>query len=186
MEAHEAPYLLRSFCWCVTRPLLSRTLSTGCKMVTHLQHCPASAVCVKHGMHRQAATYHLYRQAGYAVIFLNRKHSIQPFTKGLPSGEILECLPVLDSSNESSDGQDGSHIVQQAIARATEARQQGTLLRLSFETVFEYLSVRAPPTCCSAPAGSVFNVWYVSTSSVVQGLSSPRSLLCSYRLQHAA
>ena len=31
-------------------------------------------------------------QAGYAVIFLNRKHSIQPFTKGLPSGQILDCL----------------------------------------------------------------------------------------------
>ncbi len=28
----------------------------------------------------------------YAVIFLNRKHSIQPFTKGLPSGQILDCL----------------------------------------------------------------------------------------------
>lgn len=31
-------------------------------------------------------------QEGYAVIFLNRKHSIQPFTKGLPSGHIMECL----------------------------------------------------------------------------------------------
>ena len=83
-------------------------------------------------------------QAGYAVIFLNRKHSIQPFTKGLPSGEILECLPAIDSRQGSSH--DGSHIVQQAIARATEARRQGTLLRLSFETVFEYLSVRQD--CC--------------------------------------
>lgn len=89
----------------------------------------------------QITDEHSCLQAGYAVIFLNRKHSIQPFTKGLPSGEILECLPVLDSSSEQSDGQDGSHIVQQAIARATEARRQGTLLRLSFETVFDYLSV---------------------------------------------
>ena len=36
-------------------------------------------------------------QAGYAVIFLNRRHSIQPFTKGLPSGEIMDTLTdVLD------------------------------------------------------------------------------------------
>jgi len=31
-------------------------------------------------------------QAGYAVIFLHRRHSIQPFTKGLPSGQILDFL----------------------------------------------------------------------------------------------
>lgn len=31
-------------------------------------------------------------QAGYAVVFLNRRHSIQPFTKGLPSGQILDFL----------------------------------------------------------------------------------------------
>ena len=32
------------------------------------------------------------RQAGYAVIFLTRRGTIQPFTEGLPSGELLECL----------------------------------------------------------------------------------------------
>jgi hypothetical protein len=31
-------------------------------------------------------------QAGYAVIFLNRRHSIQPFTKGLPSSQVLDFL----------------------------------------------------------------------------------------------
>ena len=31
-------------------------------------------------------------QAGYAVIFLHRRHSIQPFTKGLPSGQILDFM----------------------------------------------------------------------------------------------
>ena len=91
-------------------------------------------------------------QEGYAVIFLNRKHSIQPFTKGVPSGEILECLPdVLDSSDsaascngfsELSDGpHDGRHMVHQAIRLAAAARQQGTLLWLPFETLFEYLAV---------------------------------------------
>ena len=38
------------------------------------------------------ADAHLVGQAGYAVIFLNRRHSIQPFTKGLPSGQILDFL----------------------------------------------------------------------------------------------
>ena len=44
----------------------------------------------------------LLLQAGYAVIFLNRKHSIQPFTKGLPSGHIMETLTQVLDTPESS------------------------------------------------------------------------------------
>ena len=70
----------------------------------------------------------------------------------MPSGEILECLPdVLDSDSAAScngfelaDGppHDGRHMAHQAIRLAAAARQQGTLLRLPFETLFEYLAVR--------------------------------------------
>lgn len=111
-------------------------------------------------------------QAGYAVVFLNRRHSIQPFTKGLPSGEIMDTLmEVLDCNG----GQamrvraDASAIVRDAVARAKQVCMQvsifwrpppgqwhrvahnadgrlqvaaeGTLLRVSFESLFEYLKV---------------------------------------------
>ena len=62
-------------------------------------------------------------QAGYAVIFLNRRHSIQPFTKGLPSGEIMDTLTeVLDcnAGQSMSVKDDASDIVRQAVARAKE------------------------------------------------------------------
>ena len=97
-----------------------------------------------------------HTQAGYAVIFLNRKHSIQPFTKGLPSGEIMECLtevlepPSPSPSPEKKRGKgghepaskpDGRAIVRQLVSHAAEVHKRGVLLRISFETLFEYLKV---------------------------------------------
>ncbi|KAK9813822.1 hypothetical protein WJX73_000218 [Symbiochloris irregularis] len=61
---------------------------------------------------RGALSTEYFLQEGYAVIFLNRKHSIQPFTKGLPSGHIMDCLTqVLDSPEvgTSSPLQNGHH-----------------------------------------------------------------------------
>ena len=45
-------------------------------------------------------------QAGYAVIFLTRVGSIQPFTQGLPEGELLDVLLQMFSEE---DGQ-GVHL----------------------------------------------------------------------------
>ena len=62
-------------------------------------------------------------QAGYAVIFLNRRHSIQPFTKGLPSGEIMDTLTeVLDLNGGSAVRvkDDAAAIVHQAVAKAKQ------------------------------------------------------------------
>lgn len=65
-------------------------------------------------------------QAGYAVIFLNRRHSIQPFTKGLPSGEIMDTLTdVLDCNGGSTlrVNHDASNIVRQAVAKAKQVQE---------------------------------------------------------------
>lgn len=64
-------------------------------------------------------------QAGYAVIFLNRRHSIQPFTKGLPSGEIMDTLTnVLDCNGGHSlkVKDNASDIVRQAVAKAKQVQ----------------------------------------------------------------
>lgn len=127
-------------------------------------------------------------QAGYAVIFLNRRHSIQPFTKGLPSGQILDFLTnvlepdagALAASQHaptrsswrmhfvrlcsqviacrllrSSDmlrcagphhgvhvADSASDLVASCVERAREAAESRVLLRVPFETLFQYLQVR--------------------------------------------
>ena len=50
-----------------------------------------------------------YVQAGYAVIFLHRRHSIQPFTKGLPSGQILDFMTSVLEPDE-GEGAPGCHL----------------------------------------------------------------------------
>lgn len=86
-------------------------------------------------------------QAGYAVIFLYRKGSIQPFTKGLPSAQLLDILTdVLTEESATSNG--GVHepdeartILQTAVRKAKECNEHGTLLRIPYITLFEYLQV---------------------------------------------
>ena len=139
---------------------------------------------------RGALSAEEFLDAGYAVVFLTRKHSIQPFTKGLPSGEIVDCLTqilradpgasgglgvVVDGGGEPEDGGGpcssgaaaaaageekkesavsttcetpraiaassgrSAALVAAALSKARAAAVAGTLLRISFETLFEYL-----------------------------------------------
>lgn len=88
------------------------------------------------------------------MIFLYRKGSIQPFTKGLPSAQLLDILTdVLNDDSASSNGvheQDEARtILQTAVRKAKECNKQGTLLRIPYITLFEYLQV-----CAVASNGS--------------------------------
>lgn len=114
---------------------------------------------------------------------MTRKHSIQPFTKGLPSGEIVDCLTQILRADPGAStglgviggggGGDGfggggkeeeaeaaatstttcetpraitassgrsAALVAAALRKARAAAVAGTLLRISFETLFEYLT----------------------------------------------
>ena len=53
---------------------------------------------------RGALSAEEFLDAGYAVVFLTRRHSIQPFTKGLPSGEIVDCLTQILRADPEAQG----------------------------------------------------------------------------------
>lgn len=101
-------------------------------------------------------------QAGYAVIFLTRTGSIQPFTQDLPLTEtvpLLQSLINIDShaSTASSHQQQQEHQhtssssyslqeptagrVAGILRRVEEVQQSQLLLTIPFETIFEYLQV---------------------------------------------
>lgn len=99
-------------------------------------------------------------QAGYAVIFLARKFSIQPFTPDLPSQDVLDLLQhVLSSTSQDSDrlpassraadsdgaapSESSSTALSQTEAVLRDVRrvqEAGTLLKIPFTTLFEYLA----------------------------------------------
>lgn len=83
-------------------------------------------------------------QAGYAVIFLTRTGSIQPFTQDLP---LTETVPLLQSLLTLQ--QPGSYTLQEPAAgrvagilqKVEEVQQSQLLLTVPFTTIFEYLQV---------------------------------------------
>ena len=98
---------------------------------------------------RGALSTEEFLDAGYLVVFLNRKQSIQPFTSSLPEhhGNTLKLLQQVICLNTSGDidGQPSSisldaravASVSRTLSRAQETKDR--LLSIEFETIFEYL-----------------------------------------------
>jgi hypothetical protein len=91
-------------------------------------------------------------QAGYAVVFLTRTGSIQPFTQDLPLTETVPLLQsLLTSQGSCTDaGSQRSYSLQEPAAgrvagvlqKVEEVQQSQQLLTVPFTTIFEYLQVR--------------------------------------------
>ncbi|KAG7607809.1 DNA/pantothenate metabolism flavoprotein C-terminal [Arabidopsis suecica] len=67
---------------------------------------------------RGAASTENFVKAGYAVIFLYRRGTCQPYCRSLPDDPFLECFEFPDKTNI-----------------------QGSLLKLPFSTIYEYLQM---------------------------------------------
>ncbi|KAG2493977.1 hypothetical protein HYH03_007904 [Edaphochlamys debaryana] len=118
---------------------------------------------------RGAMSTERFLEAGYAVIFLTRTGSLQPFSHLLPSAdppELVDRIACLAkpagadastgdsnapcSSSGQGQGQGQGPIVQirpdhaagvaKVLAAREACREQGTLLVLKYETIFEYLT----------------------------------------------
>ncbi|KAK9271381.1 hypothetical protein L1049_026971 [Liquidambar formosana] len=49
--------------------------------------------------HRGASSTEYFLKAGYAVIYLNRRGTCQPYCRFLPDNPLLECFEIIDESN---------------------------------------------------------------------------------------
>jgi phosphopantothenate---cysteine ligase (ATP) len=95
---------------------------------------------------RGATSAEYFLQAGYAVIFMHRQFSLQPFSRHY-SHSTHPFLDFLELENDNGDENRGDITVTQAeraallrVLREYKAVQRaGTLLTLSFVTVNDYL-----------------------------------------------
>ena len=187
---------------------------------------------------RGALSVEAFLEAGYAVIFLTRKHSIQPFTKGLPSGDIVDCLtqaldgvaggggggggavafPGFSKSPLSpqaagaggAGGADGpgpaspsatttttppppptprtgaataaTDLIARAVASARACGEAGTLLRLRFETLAQYLTALRTVATGLAPCGPAA-AFYLAAA--VSDFYLPSAALTEHKIQSA-
>ncbi|PIN05241.1 putative protein with similarity to phosphopantothenoylcysteine synthetase/decarboxylase [Handroanthus impetiginosus] len=90
--------------------------------------------------HRGATSTEYFLKAGYAVVFLYRRGTYQPYCRSLPEDPLLECFEVTSESNITVHP---SHAkaVKEAVSEHRAAVIQGTLLKLPFTTIFEYLQI---------------------------------------------
>eukprot|EP00878_Enallax_costatus_P014438 GHUV01015099.1.p1 GENE.GHUV01015099.1~~GHUV01015099.1.p1 ORF type:complete len:193 (+),score=34.46 GHUV01015099.1:752-1330(+) len=103
---------------------------------------------------RGALSTEQFLKAGYAVVFLTRTGSIQPFTQDLPLTEtvpLLQSLLALNGTTTSSSGDASvSYSLQEPVAarvagilsKVREVQERNLLLTIPFTTIFEYLQVR--------------------------------------------
>ncbi|GAU19034.1 hypothetical protein TSUD_193720 [Trifolium subterraneum] len=90
--------------------------------------------------HRGATSTEYFLKAGYAVIFLYRRGSFQPFCRSLPEDPLLECFEPTNDLNIQVR-KDYSEAVKSAIVDYHTAVAGGHLLKLPFGTIFEYLQM---------------------------------------------
>ncbi|XP_077249973.1 phosphopantothenate--cysteine ligase 2-like isoform X2 [Tasmannia lanceolata] len=94
--------------------------------------------------HRGAASTEYFVKAGYAVIFLHRRGTCQPYCSLLPDESLLECFELAEDSNIQVR-QQHAETLKRAIGYHHAAVKEGLLLKLPFTTIFEYLQVSF---CC--------------------------------------
>lgn len=90
--------------------------------------------------HRGATSTEYFIKAGYAVIFLHRRGTCQPFCRLLPEDSFLECVEL---ASDSTVQVRQSHLeaVKSCVRDHHAAVEGGFLLKLPFTTIFEYLQI---------------------------------------------
>ncbi|KAG0492606.1 hypothetical protein HPP92_005685 [Vanilla planifolia] len=89
---------------------------------------------------RGAASTEYFLKAGYAVIFVYRRGSCQPYCRYLPEDSFLDFFGVSEKG-EIQVCQMNDRVVKTAITEYHSAVDNGLLLKLPFTTIFEYLQI---------------------------------------------
>ncbi|XP_068670747.1 uncharacterized protein [Montipora capricornis] len=91
---------------------------------------------------RGSASAEYFLEQGYAVIFLHRQGSLQPFIRNFPSHEVLDLLQLKDLPDGSSQLEVNPRKVSkvtQVLKMHRQVRISGTLLMIEFNSLSEYL-----------------------------------------------
>ncbi|GAA0175937.1 hypothetical protein Leryth_026616 [Lithospermum erythrorhizon] len=137
--------------------------------------------------HRGAASTEYFLKAGYAVIFLYRRGTCQPFCSSLPDDPLLNCFDCPDMRNVQVQPSYAEDVVN-AVGRHQAAITGGTLLKLPFTTIFEYLQILKETAVSMKDLGSnamfylaaavsdFYVPWETMTEHKIQSRSGPLDL----------
>ncbi|KAK8943823.1 Phosphopantothenate--cysteine ligase 2 [Platanthera guangdongensis] len=132
--------------------------------------------------HRGAASTEYFINCGYAVIFVYRRGSYQPYSRYIPEDSFIDLFEV---SNNSEIQVCNSHasVVKKAIKEYHSAVDGRLLLKLPFTTIFEYLQILqvvAPSMSCLGPCGMFY------LAAAVSDFYVPWESMAKHKIQSAA
>jgi len=96
---------------------------------------------------RGAASAESFLEQGYAVIFLNRKRSMQPFERQVPA-RLLSCLSASTADFHVEATPEAASGLRRAVLQLQEVAAGNLLLSVEFQTIFDYLMVRSSIQAC--------------------------------------
>ncbi|KAI5597711.1 hypothetical protein BDE02_02G083700 [Populus trichocarpa] len=132
--------------------------------------------------HRGATSTEYFIKAGYAVIFLYRRGTFQPYCQSLPEDPLLECFECSDDSTIQVR-QPHTEAVKRAVSDHHAAIAGGHLLKLSFTTIFEYLQILQSIAMSMKDLGSLA-VFYLAAA--VSDFYVPWKSMAEHKIQSAS
>ncbi|TVU29562.1 hypothetical protein EJB05_21134, partial [Eragrostis curvula] len=131
--------------------------------------------------HRGAASTEYFLKAGYAVIFLHRRGSCQPYSRFLPDDTFLKFFDV---NTESKVQVIESHatVVKKAVGEYSKAIEGGTLLKIPFTTIFEYLQLLKMVATSMSSVG-LYGMFYLAAA--VSDFYVPWDSMAKHKIQSA-
>mmetsp|Transcript_10404 Transcript_10404/g.12188 ORF Transcript_10404/g.12188 Transcript_10404/m.12188 type:complete len:434 (-) Transcript_10404:243-1544(-) len=91
---------------------------------------------------RGAASTEYFLEEGYAVIFLNRAGSAQPFERALPPDtSFLDCLAASTMDFHVEALPEAAPVLRRAVLQMQETAAANTLCKVKYTTLFEYLQL---------------------------------------------
>ncbi|OEL15515.1 Phosphopantothenate--cysteine ligase 1 [Dichanthelium oligosanthes] len=131
--------------------------------------------------HRGAASTEYFLKAGYAVIFVHRRGSCQPFCSFMPDDSFLN---LFDVTTESKVQVAESHatVVKKAVGEYCKAIEEGSLLKLPFTTIFEYLQL-LKMVATSMSSVSLHGLFYLAAA--VSDFYVPWDSMAKHKIQSA-
>ncbi|KAF7111610.1 hypothetical protein CFC21_111600 [Triticum aestivum] len=136
---------------------------------------------------RGAASTEYFLKAGYAVVFVHRRGSKQPFCRFLPEDSFLDLFE-LGQGSEIQVPESHTTVVKAAISSYRKAIDEGLLLKLPFTTIFEYLQllqlVSTAMNClehhgmfyCAAAVSDFYVPWESMAKHKIQSAGGPLNM----------
>lgn len=132
--------------------------------------------------HRGATSTEYFIKARYAVIFLYRRGTFQPYCQSLPEDPLLECFECSDDSTIQVR-QPHTEAVKRAVSDHHAAIAGGHLLKLPFTTIFEYLQILQSIATSMKDLGSLA-VFYLAAA--VSDFYVPWKSMAEHKIQSAS